>query len=341
MLTPLQPSPLPTDNSHKGGLRPRMLNTITPKEPQSSSQLNTEVSRGGLQFPPKVMLANENRYMKWLSLGQISGLVGSVTLLSAYTALGITYLSSSSLPELAMIVGIAFIATCCRDIVRFRRITGGKNQGVLLQERIQREIAPLLEQRKSKIHKIIRAHHYDSLSVLSTPWGRNYLLCDPRIAEVLNDKELKGILSHEVNHLNRSFTRVMMIVPFLLQISSMTLLYSSAHYVYYMHTLPAETLSRPALFLFSAVIGTTLALIGDCITGSLLNIALRANEHKTDMRAVKMTADHKSYCALLAKLTDNSDREEKGRIFPWLRRVLSSHPPMRERYMLLMHFFRK
>lgn len=155
-----------------------------------------------------------------------------------------------------------------------------------------------------------------------------------RLIRSLTQRELAGVLAHEISHIRAEDVKVMAIAD---MVSRFTSVMSTLGLLSLFLNLPA------VLFGGSAAVpwlGIALLITAPTI-GGLLQMALsRAREYDADLGAVLLTGDPDGLASALVKLDQAQQRHWEGIVLPGGRipdpSILRTHPPTAERIARLM-----
>ena len=166
---------------------------------------------------------------------------------------------------------------------------------------------------------------------------RDVIILNPEKIAALKDRELEGLLAHELSHSNRNYTTL------------------------HLGMIYAQTMVTPGVWLGSMAFLRSCLGSSNCFTsalawavafiaanhllklfklgvGLLWNIASRANESKTDLRAAQLTNDPDGIIALFKRLRQE---EVISKDSPISWRKLLSHPPTETRISRLRGWFQR
>lgn len=155
-----------------------------------------------------------------------------------------------------------------------------------------------------------------------------------RLAREMSQRELAGILAHEVSHIRNEDIRVMAIAD---MVSRFTSVLSTLGFFTLFLNLPAVLMGAPAQVPW---LGIAILMLAPTI-GGLLQLALsRIREYDADFGAVMLTGDPDGLASALARLEAVQGRRWEGMVLPGGRipdpSLLRTHPRTEDRIARLM-----
>lgn len=262
--------------------------------------------------------------------------VGHIGVLSTIGA--VTYAGGAGLLHSHSMITTAAVALLGTASVVIRYI-GSKNEIDKLSStppshhhehihRVREILRPLCERYNIPEPHIVIAPDQDAnASMLDRPRGKDILTLTDTLLQTLNDRELRGVIAHELAHQNRWHSRVRELTSLVstltqpIATSGITILAVSA--------LAPTTggIIASTLGFAMSVVATTAAAV---VTFLWCNYVTRHNEIKTDLRACAMTGDPEALITVLSKIESSSPDFQKIRGILARLGVLS-HPLWEER----------
>lgn len=275
---------------------------------------------------------SEDLRFKWLGVGVITGNLGAASLTLASTVLSLSYLFYQNSPSILIsTLGVIFSLQIFssfesqRDsIPKFSIIE--KNDALI---RVQPILKDLCDKGNFPLPIIIISDKTKNFAIGNNRFSP-CLYINLNALSVLDNDELKGIISHELNHLDRK-SNVILKVNEQINIASMILvLQTVTDYIY------TTCNFLPDIFSFTIGLGGAVSTLFILERGRnlLKNVASRANEIRTDLRAIELTKDPDAFISGLSKLYSINATSNDT-----LSQALSTHPNLSMRKKWILKFF--
>lgn len=173
--------------------------------------------------------------------------------------------------------------------------------------------------------ELVPSSRVKNMALFDGPKGANVLLYNPTLVEMLTNRELEGIVAHELSHEDRYSTVSRVALVSARHIANVTTLVGTFSYC----------LAAGDGFFLSAALAIGGAMAVRTAIRSCSNIASRAEEMRTDIRAVELTGDLGSLVQGLRKTYEQLYASIPGSRFIRSIQFLASHPSleMRERWL--------
>jgi Zn-dependent protease with chaperone function len=221
---------------------------------------------------------------------------------------------------------------------KFKEFSQTQNYLASKQNERVRNVIDKLDSDGTFAHTIIIPTEKTDNFVFLDRYGRkNVLFFNPLDSAVLSERELTNVIAHELAHGNKLYTGMLDTQYFMMRLAAPAIFFST-----FVSTFNGISSGGFISGTFAAVSGIALgALYTSAVTlGSraLSAITSRANEIRTDIRAVEITQDVGGYISALEKASSKVDGpRSKGPKKPVaVLPSMDSHPPieLRQRYVL-------
>ncbi len=320
---PIEANYLPIDSSHD--LEP--LRSVTGPAAVRRAEAGSEEPPG--ESPIRADPTNSWSY-RWLGVGIVGGTVAGLGV-----AAGATWLSTSLLSTTGST--LVFAGTLALAAVQGARplLVGIFGNRFLTQQddyspghtrrRVEDTVRALCLKAGDDTPAVVASSRVKNMAMFDGPGKSNVLIFNPDFVERLTNRELEGIVAHELSHADRytSISRLAMLSA--RQMAGITTLVGTASYC----------LAVGDGIVSSSLLGIAAAVAVRATIQSCWNIASRADEMRTDIRAVELTQDLGSLIKGLGTAHDYMFGGMKAPPVTRTLELLGSHPPLdvRERWM--------
>lgn len=260
---------------------------------------------------------------KWLGFG-----VGAAATTSIAAAVGIASMTGSwlvasgswiAIAATAYVAAESISATLLKRQFETKSFTDRCDDSVE-QGRVSKAVEALCEKGGVTAPRLVARKDCDTAALFDGPGSKNVLVYSPQFTRTLSDRQLEALVAHEVSHMDKPVNSAMIAFRCAAKVAEATtltgtfcLLQSAGH-----HWASAALIAAGSCAL--AVVAQKAAW----------NIASRANELRTDIRAVELTGDLGSFVDMLKVAHGRKDGDApqaKG----LLRMIPRSHPDVVDR----------
>lgn len=176
-------------------------------------------------------------------------------------------------------------------------------------------------------HIAISPERDSNAGMLDRVRGKDILIITKSLLHKLDDRELCGVLAHELAHQNRWYSRVFEATTFISAWIKPIATWGTMFLALGALAPTTSIIVASSYALVTSMLATTVAAT---VVGLLGNYVSRHNEIKTDLRACRMTGDPEALISALSKLEPSTP--EYVRLRGALARLgLLSHPSWQER----------
>jgi Zn-dependent protease with chaperone function len=163
--------------------------------------------------------------------------------------------------------------------------------------------------------------------------GKDILILNPRFSRQLNERELTNIIAHELAHANRLYTGMNDLGYLMMKLAASATFFSTFASTYNGVSSGGLISGTFAAVSGSIALGVLYAFAVQVGSSLLSNMSSRANEIRTDIRAVEMTQDVGGYLRAMAKVCSEVDKELPERTKKVVKKLqpISTHPSVEMR----------
>lgn len=292
---------------------------LAPSRPHTRSEIPSPSSESPREAPVRARPTESWTY-RWLGVQVAGGLAAGIAfgvgvatlstiLLAASTSAPVTILCLA----LATLDGALPLLALREEVARAKKIDCRDNQ---TQQRMARIVDSLCLRAGKEIHRVIPVGKFEGvLGMLDGPGNQNILLYDPQIASALHDRQLEAVVAHEIAHADQASNggeRVLWgLSRFAKQVAGV------GSFSFFLSTGVGLPIACCGALCHAQLAGMVLSMC--------LNIASRAEEIRTDIRAVQLTRDLGSLAEALETIHELIGFDDLPR-FPQTLFSLSTHP---------------
>jgi Zn-dependent protease with chaperone function len=236
---------------------------------------------------------------RWLSLGSTAGTAAGLGI-----AAGATWFSTSVLHATSptwVLVGVLAYAAANGAVPFFKGLLGNRAltehyeySSDHTRHRVKETTDLLCREAVCQIPTVVASSRIQNMAMFDGPKGANVLLYNPNFVERLTNRELQGIIAHELSHADRFSTGARILLGSAGAIAHVTTLAATLSYC----------LAAGDGTLLSAALAVAGAKVLRVAMHGCKNIASRAEEIRTDIRAVELTGDMGSLLSSLRTAYD-------------------------------------
>jgi Zn-dependent protease with chaperone function len=176
-------------------------------------------------------------------------------------------------------------------------------------------------------HIVISPEPFANAFMLDRLRGKDILTLTETLLQTLDDRELEGIIAHELAHQNRWYSRVRELTSLVSTLTKPIATWGTMALAFSALAPTTGSIVASTLAFGASMLATTSAAI---VLGLWCNYISRYNEIKTDLRACAITGDPEALITALSKIEPSSPDFRKVRDTA-ARLGLLSHPIWEER----------
>lgn len=274
---------------------------------------NQFVEQASLRIEPQVLAARGDggiRYFRQIAALNARIAAGELCSIAAYGAAvswGLPYVIDSSSPTL-LFAGAACLGahqlfqsglTAVAEYYVSRAPTAIKHVDVAARvSHIAEKLCADSGQVVPRVHVVDSKGPYAGL--LDRLFAKDILIIGAALVRFMDDRELRGVLAHELCHASRTYTKLDTMKKFLHRITSPVIVGMSG----------IATFGLLSDAVGAYVAGSVAAVVAGCAWSAamsgfrrLSHFISRQNELKTDLRAVRLTKDPEGYISALSRIS--------------------------------------
>lgn len=260
---------------------------------------------------------------KWLGFG-----VGAAASTSIAAAVGLASMTGSWLVasgSLLAIAGTVFVAAENIVATLLKRRYESKSftdrcEDPVEEGRVSKAVEALCAKGGVAAPRLVARRDVDSAAIFDGPGSQNVLVYSPKFTSTLSDRQLEALVAHEVSHMDKPANAAMVAFRCAAKVAEATTLTGTFCLLQGVgHDWASAALIAAGSWAFAIV-----------AQKAVWNIASRANELRTDIRAVELTGDLGSFVDMLRVahgIKDGDAPQATG----LLRMIPRSHPHVEDR----------
>jgi Zn-dependent protease with chaperone function len=260
---------------------------------------------------------------RWLGFG-----VGGAATTSIAAAVGIASITGSWLVASGSwlaIAGTALVAAekVAQTLIK-RRYGGGAIEDNCAEpsegDRVAKAVEALCARAGVAAPRLVARKEHDSAAMFDGPGAQNVLVYSPKFTKTLSDRQLEAVVAHEISHIDKPANVAMVAFRCAAKVAEATTLTGT----FFLCQSAGHNWGVSGLLAAGSCALAMLAQKG------VWNIASRANELRTDIRAVELTGDLGSFVDML-KVAHGMKDGEAPKASGLLRMIPRSHPHVEDR----------